>query len=110
LCIARYNCASLQVVMYIRWATLITGILLGTMARRALKQGGNTPAGKSWLSAQAIVDTDRETSINRLKKPKTCQVCENLTGLVIALLCFHPRGGRICLELLLEVDLTNTQQ
>jgi len=57
LCVLFYNWAGLDWLLYLGWAILAVGLLLGTMACRALKKKGEATEKESWLATKVVVDS-----------------------------------------------------
>ena len=57
LCVLFYNWAGLDWLLYLGWAILAVGLLLVTMAGRALKKKGEATEEESWLATKVVVDS-----------------------------------------------------
>ena len=57
LCVLFYNWAGLDWLLYLGWASLVGGLLLVTMARRALKGKGGATEGESWVATTGVVES-----------------------------------------------------
>ena len=57
LCVLFYNWGGLDALLYLGWAILALGMVLGWRARVAFQGKGGAPDGESWLATTVVVDT-----------------------------------------------------
>ncbi len=57
LCVLFYNWGGLDALLYLGWAILAVGFVLGWMARVAFQRKGRAREGESWLHTTVVVDS-----------------------------------------------------